>query len=273
MLTFSDSLILHSLADGVLLVMRAGTSTRDAAERMRRTLDRLNQTRRVPLLGVVVNDISDSLPLPHGVTPTRTATARYLGSPAALSRELRAGSGPCRASRPPPAGGAFGRRCSPRAALSAFLVATRVSAPAPVVALGVGSRGWGYGVDAIQRKDRTAAHRSSPVSGAAGRLSQAQDQLDDHHAGTRCPPVRDRDRMARPCGLAAPSVGTASAQRLGRSRSPRWYSCSWPIRTTLVDSTRWVPSDPIWNSYRCSSSVTQCSRPATGCARSLSSCW
>jgi capsular exopolysaccharide synthesis family protein len=60
LLPVSDSLPLLGMADGVLVVVRFGTSTREAAAKMRRTIERVGGTRAVRLLGIVANDTSDT---------------------------------------------------------------------------------------------------------------------------------------------------------------------------------------------------------------------
>lgn len=61
LLPVSDGLPLLGLVDGVLLVARAGTTTRLAAARLRRTIDRVSEIRRVHLLGLIANDVADEL--------------------------------------------------------------------------------------------------------------------------------------------------------------------------------------------------------------------
>jgi capsular exopolysaccharide synthesis family protein len=60
LLPVSDSLPLLGMADGVLVVVRFGTSTREAAAKMRQTIERVGGTRAVRLLGIVANDTSDT---------------------------------------------------------------------------------------------------------------------------------------------------------------------------------------------------------------------
>jgi capsular exopolysaccharide synthesis family protein len=61
LLSVSDGLPLLGVVDGVLLVVRGGTMTRSAADRLRRTIERVGATRKVDLLGVVANDVADDL--------------------------------------------------------------------------------------------------------------------------------------------------------------------------------------------------------------------
>ena len=65
LLPVSDGLPLLALVDGVLLVVRAGTTTHPAASRLRQTLDRINRTHRVHLLGAVANDVTDEFASRH----------------------------------------------------------------------------------------------------------------------------------------------------------------------------------------------------------------
>lgn len=52
-LGFTDSVLLSTFADGTLLVIRAGKTVRDAAQRAVRTLDAVN----AKILGVVLNNL------------------------------------------------------------------------------------------------------------------------------------------------------------------------------------------------------------------------
>lgn len=61
LLSVSDGLPLLGLVDGVLLVVRGGTATRPAAERLRRTLDRVSSNGRVRVFGIVANHVTDEL--------------------------------------------------------------------------------------------------------------------------------------------------------------------------------------------------------------------
>ncbi len=58
LLAVSDGLPLLSIADAVVLVLRGGTTTHPALDRLRRTIDRVPG---VKMLGVVANDVSDNL--------------------------------------------------------------------------------------------------------------------------------------------------------------------------------------------------------------------
>jgi succinoglycan biosynthesis transport protein ExoP len=66
LLAVSDGLPLLSLADSVLLVVRAGTMTRPAAHRLLATIERVNRIQRVKLLGIVANDVADELAAYYG---------------------------------------------------------------------------------------------------------------------------------------------------------------------------------------------------------------
>jgi polysaccharide biosynthesis transport protein len=57
LLAVSDGLLLLGLADGVVLVVRAGATTYHAASRMQRTFDRVSRIHPLRLLGTVINDI------------------------------------------------------------------------------------------------------------------------------------------------------------------------------------------------------------------------
>lgn len=58
LLSVSDALPLLNLVDGVVIVVRPGTTTHPAVERVRRTIERLP---RANLIGAVANDVTDTL--------------------------------------------------------------------------------------------------------------------------------------------------------------------------------------------------------------------
>lgn len=66
LLAVGDSLPLLGIADVTLLVVRAGTVTRPAAERVLTTIDRVNEVQRVNMLGIVANDVVDDLAAYYG---------------------------------------------------------------------------------------------------------------------------------------------------------------------------------------------------------------
>ena len=76
LLAVSDALPLLSLVDGVALVARAGQLTQTAADRLKRTLARVQG---VHLLGTIANDVSDGLAYEYGAASGRVEKPRPSG--------------------------------------------------------------------------------------------------------------------------------------------------------------------------------------------------